>query len=160
MTGSVGCGSADRPGGKVPDANRLWDFREALITANAFDALFRRLNRAITGAGCLPMSGQIAGATRVAAPPRAQHGRREGPEQRGQDRRRDLAAEAGPRPPERHGARWTVKFTKAKAAEGGSKPADIAIPTFGYKSHISIGRRHGIIRRSLVSDGAAHDGSP
>ena len=34
------------PGDKVPDANTLWDFREALIAADAFDALFGRLNRA------------------------------------------------------------------------------------------------------------------
>jgi len=46
------------PGDKVPDANTLWDFREALIAADAFDALFDRLNRAITDAGYLPMSGQ------------------------------------------------------------------------------------------------------
>ena len=35
------------PGDKVPDANTLWDFREALIAANAFDALFERLNQAM-----------------------------------------------------------------------------------------------------------------
>lgn len=56
------------PGDKVPDANTLWDFREALIAANAFDSLFERLNRAITEAGYLPMSGQIVDATLVAAP--------------------------------------------------------------------------------------------
>lgn len=56
------------PGEKVPDANTLWDFREALIAANAFDSLFERLNRAITEAGYLPMSGQIVDATLVAAP--------------------------------------------------------------------------------------------
>jgi IS5 family transposase len=34
-------------------------------------------------------------------------------------------------------------------------------PTFGYKNHISIDRRHGviIIRKSLVTDAAAHDGA-
>ena len=36
---------------------------------------------------------------------------------------------------------------------------DIAIPVFAYKSHISIDRRHGIIRRGLVTDAAAHDGA-
>ena len=131
-----------------------------MITANAFDALFRRLNRAITEAGCLPMSGQTAGATRVAAPRE-----RNTADEKARSKEGKTAAGIWPQKPARArrkdtGARWTVKFTKAKAAEGGSKPADIAIPTFGYKSHISTGRRHGIIRRSLVSDGAAHDGSP
>jgi transposase, IS5 family len=36
---------------------------------------------------------------------------------------------------------------------------DIAIPVFGYKSHISIDRRHGIIRRQTVTDAAAYDGA-
>lgn len=36
---------------------------------------------------------------------------------------------------------------------------DIAIPEFGYKTHISIDRRHGFIRRQKVTDAAAHDGA-
>lgn len=56
-------------------------------------------------------------------------------------------------------ARWTVKFSKAKPKEDGTTPIDIAIPTFGYKSHISIDRRHGIIRKGLTTDAAAHDGA-
>ncbi|MGC4026566.1 MAG: transposase [Mesorhizobium sp.] len=56
------------PGDAVPDANTLWDFREALIKAKALDRLFERLDRAITEAGYLPMSGQIVDATLVAAP--------------------------------------------------------------------------------------------
>ena len=55
---------------------------------------------------------------------------------------------------------WTVKFSKARPAEDGRKQQiDIAIPTFGYKNHISIDRRHGVIRKSLVTDAAAHDGA-
>ena len=34
---------------------------------------------------------------------------------------------------------------------------DIAIPAFGYKSHVSIDRMHGIIRRQIVTDAGAHD---
>src|SRR6056297_1203040 len=47
------------PGDAVPDANTLWDFREALIAADALDPLFARLDRAITEGGYLPMAGQI-----------------------------------------------------------------------------------------------------
>ena len=39
------------PGDEVPDANTLWDFREALIAARALDRLFERLDRAIQAAG-------------------------------------------------------------------------------------------------------------
>jgi hypothetical protein len=52
----------------VPDANTLWDFREALIQAGALDELFARLDRAIKDAGYLPMSRQIFDANLVAAP--------------------------------------------------------------------------------------------
>jgi transposase, IS5 family len=56
-------------------------------------------------------------------------------------------------------ARWTVKFSKAKPKEDGEPQIDIAIPVFGYESHVSIQRRHGFIRRGRTSDGAAHDGA-
>ncbi|MDX2101928.1 MAG: transposase [Alphaproteobacteria bacterium] len=56
------------PGNAVPDANTLWDFREALIKFGALDALFTQLDRAIAEAGYLPMSGQVVDATLVAAP--------------------------------------------------------------------------------------------
>lgn len=39
----------------VPDANTLWDFREALIAKGALELLFDRLDRAIKDAGYLPI---------------------------------------------------------------------------------------------------------
>lgn len=56
------------PGDAVPDANTLWDFRETLIATGALERLFTRLDEAITGAGYLPMAGQIVDATLVSAP--------------------------------------------------------------------------------------------
>jgi IS5 family transposase len=147
------------PGDPVPDANTLWDFREALIGAGALDVLFARLDRAITQAGYLPMSGQIVDATLVAAP-----------RQRNTDAGKTAikagskADEIWPDKPAKArqkdvDARWTVKFSKAKPAADGKPQVDIAVPAFGYKSHISIDRRHGIIRRQKVTDAAAHDGA-
>ena len=52
-----------------------------------------------------------------------------------------------------------MKFSKARPKEDGAPQIDIAIPVFGYKSHISIDRKHGIIRRQKASDAAAHDGA-
>ena len=52
-----------------------------------------------------------------------------------------------------------MKFSKAKPAEGGSKRVDIAVPPLGYKNHLSIGGRHGVIRTWLVTDAARHDGA-
>ncbi|WP_267361389.1 MULTISPECIES: transposase [unclassified Methylobacterium] len=36
---------------------------------------------------------------------------------------------------------------------------EIAIPVFGYKTHVSIDRRHGFVRRFTVTSAAAHDGA-
>ena len=151
----------------MPDANTLWDFREALIAGGALDALFARLDRAITEAGYLPMSGQIVDATLVAAP---RQRNTEG--EKAAIKAGWTAAEIWPEKPAKArqkdvDARWTLKVTKAfakrrhslKPAEDGKPRVDIAIPVFGYKSHISIDRRHGLIRRGKVTDAAAHDGA-
>ena len=147
------------PGDRVPDANTLWDFREALIRTGALDRLFACLERAITEAGYLPMAGQIVDATLVAAP-----------RQRNTDAEK-AAIKAGKSAPEIWpdkpakarqkdvDARWTLKTSKGKPAADGKPKTDIAIPVFGYKSHISIDRRHGLIRRGKVTNAAAHDGA-
>ena len=56
-------------------------------------------------------------------------------------------------------ARWTVKYTKARPSADGAKRVDIAIPTFGYKNHVGIDRRHGLIRTWTTTDAARHDGA-
>ena len=147
------------PGDAVPDANTLWDFREALIGAGALDTLFARLDRAISEAGYLPMSGQIVDATLVSAPRQRNTDAEKAAIKAGKS-----ADEIWPEKPAKArqkdvDARWTVKVSKAKPAADGAPQTDIAIPVFGYKSHISIDRRHGIIRCQKVTDAAAHDGA-
>src|SRR3954464_15614826 len=56
-------------------------------------------------------------------------------------------------------ARWTVKFSKAKPSDDGSPRIDLAVPTFGYKNHIGIDRRHGLIRTWTATNAARHDGA-
>ena len=155
----LGLGLADT----VPDANTIWTFREALTQARiarkpAIEALFERFNTTLSAAGYLAMSGQIVDATIVAAP-----------KQRNTDgEKRDI--KAGRIPPawadapaklrqKDRDARWTVKYTKAKPDADGMPRVDLAIPAFGYKNHIGIDRRHGLIRRWIVTDAARHDGS-
>lgn len=145
-------------GDAVPDANTLWDFREALIAAKALERVFARLDQAINRAGYTPMGGQIIDATLVAAP-----------KQRNRQDEKD-AIKAG-RVPEGwqdkpaklrqkdRDAKWTVKFAKAREKADGARHIDIAIPVFGYKNHVSIDRRHGLIRKHLTTDAAAHDGA-
>ena len=146
-------------GDAVPDANTLWDFREALIKAGALDALFERLDQAITAAGYLPRGGQIVDATLVAAPRQRNTEAEKAAIKAGR-----TAAEIWPEQPAKVrqkdvDGRWTVKLSKAKVRADGTKPIDIAIPVYGYKSHVSIDRMHGIVRRQLTTDAARHDGA-
>ena len=50
-------------------------------------------------------------------------------------------------------------FLAEKGISVPSAQVDIAIPVFGYKNHVSIDRRHGIIRRHKTTGSAAHDGA-
>lgn len=105
------------------------------------------------------MSGQIIDATLVAAPKQ-----RNRDDEKAQIKAGKSAADIWPEKPAKArqkdvDARWTMKFAKAKPTADGKPQIDIAIPTFGYKSHISIDRRHGVIRRQIITDAAAHDGA-
>jgi transposase, IS5 family len=147
----------------VPDANTIWSFREALTRAmldskRAIEVLFARFDAALRAAGFLAMGGQIVDASIVACP-----------KQRTTDEeKRDIKAGRIPedwrnRPAKLaqkdRDARWTVKWSKGKPAEDGSVRLDIAVPAFGYKNHVGIDRRHGLIRAWTVTDAAHYDGA-
>src|SRR3712207_1825864 len=147
----------------VPDANTIWTFREALARAQiggkpAIQVLFRAYEAALTKAGFLAMGGQIIDASIVAAP-KQRNSEGEKAEIRAgripeawKDRPAKLAQKD-------RDARWTVKWSKAKPAEDGSARLDIAVPVFGYKNHLGIDRRHGLIRTWRVIDAAHYDGA-
>ncbi len=144
---------------KVPDANTLWDFREALIKAGELDALSAELERMINAAGFISRSGQMLDSSLIAAPRQ-----RAGAAEKAAIKEGRTAREIWPDEPAKAAqkdtdARWTVKFRKAKLRPDGAGQVDIAIPVFGYKSHTGIDRKHGIIRRQIVTDAAAHDGA-
>jgi IS5 family transposase len=148
---------------RVPDANSIWNFREALTTAHidgvpAIEALFRRFDAALIRAGFLAMRGQIIDATIVAAPKQRNTAAEKKTIKEGGIPEDWKAKPAKLRQKDRD-ARWTVKFTKAKPAEDGAKRIDIAIPAFGYKNHIGIDRAHGLIRTWRATDAARHDGA-
>jgi IS5 family transposase len=155
----LGLGLADA----VPDANTIWTFREALTRARiggrpAIEVLFKAYETALTKAGFLAMGGQIIDASIVAAP-----------KQRNSDgEKRDIKEgripEAWQGKPARlaqkdRDARWTVKWSKAKPSDDGSPRIDLAVPAFGYKNHIGIDRRHGLIRTWVATNAARHDGA-
>ncbi len=44
-------------------------------------------------------------------------------------------------------------------SDDGSPRIDLAVPAFGYKNHIGIDRRHGLIRTWTATHAARHDGA-
>ena len=136
------------PGDVVPDANTLWDFREALIAGQGAGEAVRAAGRGDQRrrATCR-WRGQIVDATLVAAPEAAQHRGREGRHQGGRDPARPGRTS---RPSSPEGPRRALDGeVRQGQADGGRASRRSTSPSrvFGYKSHISIDRRHGVIRR-------------
>lgn len=151
----LGLGLSDR----VPDARTIWLFREKLAKAGAIQPLFDRFDATLRASGYIAMGGQIVDASLIAAP--KQRNTEDEKKAIGEGR---IPEEWQARPAKlRHkdrDAKWTVKFSKAKERPDGSKPpVDIAIPTFGYRNHISIDRRFGLIRKWAATDAAAYEGA-
>lgn len=145
-------------GAATPDANTIRMFRERLTAVGALDTLFADFDRQLKARGYLPMGGQIVDATLVAAPKQRNTEAEKAAVKAGRS-----AAEIWPDEPAKArqkdtDARWTLKFAKARPTADGKPQPDIAIPSFGYKSSISICRAFGFIRKGKVTDGARYDG--
>ena len=145
---------------KVPDAKTVWLYRERLSQAGVIDALFNDFDGYLNTQGYRAMGGQIIDASIVAVP--IQRNGREENEQiilrpsinsgslRSGETPEACTDKAAKRrqkslPPARPGdtdARWTKKHGKSH---------------YGYKNHLSIDRRHKLIRRYRVTDAAVHD---
>lgn len=150
----LGLGLADA----VPDANTIWNFRETLKRSGAIDRLFVQFDARLKEAGYLAMGGQIVDASIVCAP--KQHNTEaEKAEIKAGRIPQDWAKRPAKLRQKDRDARWTVKFSKAKPRADGKAQADIAVPAFGYKNHVSIDRRHRLVRRWTATDAAAHDGA-
>jgi IS5 family transposase len=141
----------------VPDAKTIWLYREQLNRAGAIDTLFRRFDAVLIHKGYLAMGGQIIDATIVAAPK----------QKLSEDEKAVIKAGGMPagwsrakRRQKDRDARWTLKRGRSKPQpeDGTTRTGiEIAVPMFGYKSHLNIDRRHGLIRTWSVTDAAAHD---
>ena len=122
------------------------------------ETLFAAFDRELKERGYLAMGGQIVDATLVAAPKQRNNQAEKEAIKEGKS-----AGEIWPDEPAKAAqkdtdARWTLKFAKARPTADGKPQADIAIPSFGYKSSISICRRFGFIRKGKITDGARFDG--
>ena len=124
----------------------------------AIQVLFRAYEAALTRAGFLAMGGQIVDASIVAAP-KQRNTDREKTEIRAGRIPEDWKDKPAKLAQKDRDARWTVKFSKAKSSDDGSPCIDIAVPSFGYKNHVGIDRRHGLIRTWTATDASRHDGA-
>jgi IS5 family transposase len=162
----------------VPDAKTIWLYREQLTQAGAIERLFARFDATLKNKGLLAprpalagrpcgtgssalrsMGGQILDATLVQARPARLTAEEKAVVRGG-------GTPSGWSPARKaqidRDARWTVKRgRKRPPPEDGTtrrQQVEIAVPVFGYKSHVGIDRRHGLIRTWTVTHAAAHDG--
>lgn len=128
------------PEGRIPDAKTVWLFREALKKRNLMEKLFERLLAQIEGAGYVPRMGQIVDASIVEAP-RQRNSRDENKQIKSGDVPDDWSDEK--KRQKDVDARWTRK-------QGNNY--------YGYKNHVSVDRKHKVIRRWSSSAASVHDG--
>ncbi|MFZ5617404.1 MAG: IS5 family transposase [Pseudomonadota bacterium] len=156
-------------GDKAPDRNTIWTFRETLKKAGVIDALFAAFDAQIVAGGYRATHGQIVDASLIAAPKQRLTDEEKAAIKDGKSadeiwsnpkkaaQKGERASAIGSSEPA-NDARWTIKYSKKKddAPKG---QVDIAIPSFGYKSHVMTDRAHGFIRSFKVTDAARHDGA-
>jgi transposase, IS5 family len=133
----VGLGLEDA----VPDAKTLWLYREALGKAGAVEGLFNLFDGYLKAKGYLAMGGQIIDATIVPAP-RQRNSRDDNATLKAGETPADWEAHPAKNRQKDKDARWTKKHGQSH---------------YGYKNHISIDRRHKIVRRYTVSTASVHD---
>lgn len=144
-------------GDRVPDAKTIWLFRETLTRAGAVQRLFDCFDRVLNDRGYLAMGGQIVDATVIEARrPRLNTAEKATIKGGGVPEHWSKAKRAQV---DRDG-RWTLKRSrKTPKLDGNARAAtEIVVPAFGYKNHIGVDRRFGLIRTFTVTPATAHDG--
>src|SRR4051794_17278736 len=131
----LGLGLADR----VPDATTVWLYREKLAQAGLVEALFAAFDAHLKRRGYLAMGGQIVDASIVSAPvPRNSCAENTAIK----DGHPPVAWTPNKKAQKDIDARWTKKHGRSY---------------FGYKNHVTIDRKHKLMRRYTVTDAAVHD---
>jgi len=126
---------------KIPDANTLWDFREALIEAGAFEKLFALFDRQLRARGLLAQPGKLVDASFVDVP--RQRNRRE---ENATIKAGGTPAEWAEQPAKQRqkdvDARWTKKNDERH---------------YGYKNHVKADAKSKLIESYAVTDASVHD---
>jgi IS5 family transposase len=128
---------------KVPDANTLWDFKEALAKKGVDKELFEQFERQMEEYGVITRKGSIVDATFVEAP-RQRNSREE-----------NEIIKAGGIPEEWEKAekanKYSQKDTDARWAKKNNETH------YGYKDHIKVDTESKMIVNFEVTDASVHD---
>lgn len=146
-------------GGPTPDENTIRLFRNKLTETGTLKRVMKAFDWQLQKKGYIPMSGQIVDASLVPAPKQ-----RNSDAEKAAIRDGKAASEIWPDEPNKAAqkdtdARWTLKIGgKIRYRPDGTPLPQIALPVFGYKSHIVIDRRFGFIRGCAVTSASHADG--
>jgi len=125
----------------VPDATTVWLFREALAKVGLVETLFDRFNHHLDAKGYIARGGQIVDATIVSAP-KQRNTREENEAIKAGETPQGWEAKPAKNAQKDKDARWTKKNERS---------------FYGYKNHISVDRKHKLIRRYAETDASVHD---
>lgn len=127
---------------KAPDANTIWDFREALIQADVFEKLFALFGQCLRERGLLAQPGKLVDASFVDVP-------------RQRNTREENATIKGGATPAAAWAEQTAKQQqKDVEARWTKKNAEVH---YGYKNHVKADAQSKLIEQYAVTDASVHD---
>ena len=146
-------------GAPTPDENTIRHFRNRLTETGTLKRVMKAFDWQLQKKGYIPMAGQIVDASLVPAPKQRNTDAEKEAIRAGKTAREIWPDEPNKAAQKDTNARWTLKIGgKVRHRPDGSALPMIAVPVFGYKSHISIDRRYGFIRESAVTAASAADG--
>ena len=146
-------------GTPTPDENTIRLFRNRLTEAGTLKRVMKAFDWQLRKKGYIPMSGQIIDASLVPAPKQRNTEPEKAAVKEGKSAREIWPDEPNKAAQKDVDARWTLKVGgKVRYRSDGTPLPMIAVPVFGYKSHISIDRRFGFIREAAVTSASAADG--
>jgi len=145
-------------GDRTPDENTIRYFRNRLTETGTLKRVMKAFDWQLQKKGYIPMSGQIVASLVPVPRQRKTEGDREAIKS-GKSARDIWPDEPNKAAQKDTDARWTLKVgVKVRYRTDGTPLPMIALPVFGYKPHINIDRRFGLIRGMAVTSASAADG--
>lgn len=146
-------------GESTPDENTIRHFRNRMTETGTLKRVMKAFDWQLQKKGYISMSGQIIDASLVPAPKQRNSDSEQQAIKAGKSAKEIWPQEPNKATQKDTDARWTLKIGgKVRYRPDGTELPMIALPVFGYKSHISIDRRYGFIRSMAVTAASAADG--